>query len=60
MEAALTPEDWTLDEARRAPLAWAASVNNCGDVSDDPNRFRLPAQVPAESQQPWELFFCRK
>ncbi len=29
-------------------------------IWDDPNGFRLPAQALAQSQQPWELFFCRK
>ena len=59
MEAALARENWTLNEAQRALLALAESVENCGEIRDDPYRCRPPAQVPAEPKQPWELFFCR-
>jgi hypothetical protein len=52
MEAAVAREDWTLNEAHRVPVASAESVENRGEIRDDPNGCRLPARVPAESQQP--------
>jgi hypothetical protein len=60
MESALAREDWTLNEAHRVPLASVESVENGGEITDYSNGCRLPTQVPAKSQQPWEFFSCLK
>jgi hypothetical protein len=58
MEAILGREVWTLSAQLLAVSAHHSLLSD--PSSDDPNGFRLPAQIIAESQKPWELFFCRK
>gem|GEM_PF-4702126 len=59
MEAILGREVWRLSQAQF--LAVSAHHSLLSDrSSDDPGGLRLPAQIIAESQEPWGLFFCRK